>query len=79
GPSDNGDAAAARTDQAGRFDDLFDAWQPGGQVAEGALRRGFGRATVRLGGPRFLFCLNLGQRDGQVLERELPRVLREMP
>ena len=72
------DAAAARADQAGGFDDLFDAWKPRRQIADGALRRGFGRAIARLSCPRFLFRLNLGQRDGQVFERQLPFILGQL-
>jgi hypothetical protein len=79
GPSDNGDAAAARADQAGGFDDLFDAWQRGGQIADGAFRRGLGCGHVTcFGSTGFLLRLDLGQRDGQVFERQLTFILRQL-
>lgn len=57
------DTAATGAGQAGWFDDLFDARQRGGQVADGAFWCRPGCPVVRLGGTGFLFCLNLGQRD----------------
>lgn len=66
------DTAATGTDQAGGLDDLFDPRQRGRQIANGALRRGFGRAIARLGGTDFLLRLDLGQSDGQILKRQLP-------
>ena len=71
-------AAAARADQAGGFDDLFNAGQRGRQVADGAPRRGPGRPVARSGGTGFLFRLDLGQGDGQVFKGQLPLVLRQL-
>jgi hypothetical protein len=72
------DTAAAGADQAGGFDDFFDARQPSGQIADGALRRGSGRPVADLGGTGFLLRLDLGQRDGQVFERQLPFIFRQL-
>jgi hypothetical protein len=47
-------------------------------LADDALRRGIGRRIVRLGGLHFLLRLDLGQRDGQVFERQLPLILRQL-
>jgi hypothetical protein len=73
------DTAATRADQAGGFDNLFDARQIGGQVTDGAFwcRLG-GRPITCLCGPFLLFRLDLGQRDGQVLEGQLPLVLGQL-
>jgi hypothetical protein len=71
-------SAATEADQAGGLDDLFDPRQRGRQIADGALGRGLGRPVVRLGGTGFLFRLDLGQRDGQVLEGQLPFILGQL-
>ena len=72
------DTAAAGADQAVGFDDLFYAWKPRWQVADGALWRGLARPTVCFGGPRFLLRLDLGQCNGQVLEGQLPLIFRQL-
>ena len=72
------DAAAAGTDQAVRFDDLFNTRQRSWQVADGALWRGFARPVVRLGGTGFLLRLDLCQGDGQVFESQLPLILGQL-
>jgi hypothetical protein len=72
------DTAATGADQAGGLDDLFYAWKPRGQIADGALWGRLGCPIARLGGPRFLFCINFGQRIGQVLECQLPFISRQL-
>ena len=72
------DTAAARADQAVGLDDLFDARQPGRQIAEGALRCGLGRLVARLGGARLFLGLDLRQGDGQVLKRQLPLIFGQL-
>lgn len=72
------DPAAAVTDQAGGLDDLLDPQQCRRQVADGALRRRLGRPVARFNGPLFFFRLDLGQRDGQVLKRQLPFIFGQL-
>jgi hypothetical protein len=75
GPSDNGDAAAARADQAVRFDDLFNARQSGRQIADGALWRGLGCYSVTCFGRQIFFlCLDFAKRNRQIFKRQLARV-----
>ncbi len=49
--------------------------EDGGQVANGALECRPARPIARFGGTDFLFRLDLGQRDGQVLKRQLLLIL----
>lgn len=72
------DTAAAGADQAVRLDDFLDTRQCGRQVADGALRRGPGCTVAPFGGMGFFLGLDLGQRDGQVLEGQLPLVLGQL-
>ena len=69
------DPTTARADQTVRLDDLFDTRQCRGKVADGALGRGLGRPIARFGCSGFLLCLDLGQRDGQLLEGQLHLLL----
>ena len=70
--------ATAGADQAVGLDDLLDARQCGRQVANGALWCGPGCPVAPFGGTGFFLGLDLGQRDGQVLEGELPLVLGQL-
>ena len=72
------DVAAARADEAVRFDDLLNARQRGGQVADSALPRGLVRGFTHFGRVGFLFRLNLGQGNRQILEGQLPLVLGQL-
>ena len=74
------DAAATRAHQAVRFDDLFNARQRGRQIADGALcdRLGCRSVTWWLGRAGFLFRLNLGQGNRQILKGQLPLILGQL-
>ena len=72
------DTAAAGADQAGGFDDFFDARQCSRQVADGALWCGPDCPFAPFGGTGFLLSRDFGQGDGQVLEGELPFILGQL-
>jgi len=59
----------------GGFNGFFDAGQRGRKIADGAFGCGFDRPITRLGRSLFHRSLDLGQRDGQVLERQLSLIL----